>query len=79
MPAGMSMVPGVATPMAAMWSSVRPAAATACANGLAHAFQAMFLALWASVGRLTAERLAGVIDHAGLHGGAADVQADVTG
>src|SRR5579883_3514678 len=30
MPAGMSIVPGVATPMAAIWSRRRPAAATAC-------------------------------------------------
>ena len=74
----MSIVPGVATPMAAIWSRRSPAAAHGRADGLAHPFQAEFLAA-VRLGRQAdaAKRPAVVIDDAGLHGRAADVQADI--
>src|SRR3954462_15286968 len=56
MPAGMSIVPGVATPMAAMSDSFLPAAAMALRMGAAIWLRPCSCPLEASVGRVTDEK-----------------------
>ena len=74
------MVPGVATPMAAMSAIFRLAAATAWRIVSHMRSRPNSCPRCASVGRLTEPSgLAGVIDDAGLHRGAADIQSDIEG